>query len=246
MSAITTQDDPRKLDNDTLAKFVASLAGSIAEQLEGLQPYYVELRQRFHHIRKGEAILGCPTWGEYCDRVLHRTRRAINYWLAGGNPVSKRQPALPAAPERETVSQLPAALESAVSQLTPQHFLIGKSSCRWCDENEDCEHPCECSVLVEPYTDDGFFWIMIMEDDLFGGPDRGCGLAGNKKAIAEQAVGLFINLAMSKAQNLPQRMVYEVYELPPDYEKKDYNQYLYASRKQWFEREVLGHAPPGF
>jgi hypothetical protein len=235
--------DPRSLDNETLAKYVAGIAGSIAAQFEGLQPYYLELRGRFHHIKKNETILGCKIWDEYCDRVLNRTRRAVNYWLAGGNPASKR---LPAAPERETVSRLPAALENAVDQLTSHHVLTGHSICRWCKQSslsEDCEHPCECSLLVEPSTHDGeFFWIMILEVDSLGG----CGLAGNKKALAKCGVGLFIHHAMSKAHNLPERMVYEVRELPPSIERKNYNQWLYTSHEQWFELEVLGHAPAAF
>src|SRR5579872_7126366 len=98
-------DAPSKMSSETLAGFVGRLAGHIAEQLEGLEPYYRELRESFHHLRRGERIVGCNSWSEYCDHVLHRTKRAINYWLAGGNPASKRLPAS-ADDERETVSHV--------------------------------------------------------------------------------------------------------------------------------------------
>lgn len=89
--SLTDWKQPTELDDEQLASFVASAAVEIAVFCEALKPYYLKLRGRFHRKPKKVLIHGCKTWNEYCEKVLVRTRRAINYWLAGGNPSEKRK-----------------------------------------------------------------------------------------------------------------------------------------------------------
>jgi len=77
---------PIKLDDEQLAAFVADGAVKVAVFCEALKPFYFELRERFHNKKSKKVfIYGCKSWNEYCEKVLDRTRRALNYWLAGGN-----------------------------------------------------------------------------------------------------------------------------------------------------------------
>jgi hypothetical protein len=81
-------EEPAQLDDEQLATFVAEGAVRVAVFCEALKPFYFELRERFRSSKKSKKALihGAKTWDEYCEKVLDRTRRAINYWLAGGNP----------------------------------------------------------------------------------------------------------------------------------------------------------------
>lgn len=47
-------------------------------------PYFVELRSR----------LTQKEWDTYCRQTFNRGRRAIDYWMVGGNPRSKRKPSM--------------------------------------------------------------------------------------------------------------------------------------------------------
>jgi hypothetical protein len=77
-----------------------------------LKPFIEELWKRFDALKDDETIAGCKTRKEYCEKVLDRTPRAIQYMMAGGNPVSKRKPA------SETVSS-PRAATNALSKQKP-------------------------------------------------------------------------------------------------------------------------------
>ena len=122
--------DAEKMQNDELAEYVAGVSQSLFLGLVNFKPYIEELWRRFEKIRtdrSDETIAGCHTKDEFCEKILKRTRRAVNYMLTGGNPVSKRRETVsrpdlqnppPATPqqdtpsERESVSQPdPAALE---------------------------------------------------------------------------------------------------------------------------------------
>lgn len=82
---------PESMSDEGLGTFVAVNLENLAVAAETLKPYYLELRERFAKKEsKSATINGCRTWDEYCNKVLERTRRAVNYFLAGGNPVSKR------------------------------------------------------------------------------------------------------------------------------------------------------------
>jgi hypothetical protein len=85
----STVPPPEKMNDEALADFVSTSLSKLAAFSEKVKPYYLDLRKRFHEKPKGKKIYGCRTWDEYCTKVLERTRRAVNYFLAGGNPDSK-------------------------------------------------------------------------------------------------------------------------------------------------------------
>jgi hypothetical protein len=75
---------PEKMDTETLTAFITSNAKDLKDlaiRSEFLKPYYLELRSRISQ----------KEWDQFCNTTFGRTRRAIDYWLAGGNPVSKRK-----------------------------------------------------------------------------------------------------------------------------------------------------------
>lgn len=73
---------PEKMDTETLKKFVSDgdVDIDVAIRSEFYKPYYLELRSR---ITQKE-------WEEFCQVRFHRTHRAIDYWLAGGNKNRKK------------------------------------------------------------------------------------------------------------------------------------------------------------
>jgi hypothetical protein len=84
---------PESMDDETLGKFVAHSLEQLAVFSEKLKPYYLNLRERFAAKKsKSATINGCRTWDEYCTKVLERTRRAVNYFLVGGNPGTHHPP----------------------------------------------------------------------------------------------------------------------------------------------------------
>ena len=87
---VSEWEQATELDDEKLAAMVADGAVKLAVFSATLKPYYFELRERFHKKSEAAEIHGCRTWDEFCKKVVKRTRRAINYWLAGGNPSEKR------------------------------------------------------------------------------------------------------------------------------------------------------------
>lgn len=88
------------MPSDQLAEHVRDGIGGVYFSMAMIAPYIQELWRRFETLGAGESISGCRTKKEYCETVLNRTPRAVRYMLAGGNPVSKRNP----GKQRETVS----------------------------------------------------------------------------------------------------------------------------------------------
>ena len=86
----TNRKDPGELDDEQLAEVVSNGLVKLAVDSERLKPYFFELRERFHKKSAASEIHGCRSWDEFCTTILKRTRRAVNYLLAGGNPASKR------------------------------------------------------------------------------------------------------------------------------------------------------------
>src|SRR5580692_8270096 len=87
LEPVSTLLDVDGMSNDALGSYVENAVLAIGQSLADLQPYIQELWVR---LELGQTVLGCKTKKEYCERVLHRTPRAVQYMLAGGNPVSKR------------------------------------------------------------------------------------------------------------------------------------------------------------
>jgi hypothetical protein len=83
---------PEAMSDRELLRFVRDGSVNIAILCEQFKPYYIELRDRFNRKPKDKKIEGYRTWNEYCTKVLDRTKRAVNYFLAGGNPTANRKP----------------------------------------------------------------------------------------------------------------------------------------------------------
>lgn len=79
-----------RMDSKALARYVSGRMVGILVNLADLRPFVTELWNRFDLLKGNQTIAGCRTRKEYCEKVLHRTDRAVRYMLAGGNPVSKR------------------------------------------------------------------------------------------------------------------------------------------------------------
>jgi hypothetical protein len=76
---------PRDMTNEELIKFTGAGAVVIIQRIKSLRPYFDELRNRFSGLRRGEKICGFRNWDEYCRKHLGKSKRALNYMLAGGN-----------------------------------------------------------------------------------------------------------------------------------------------------------------
>lgn len=98
-------------DRELLGRKVATAFGNLAAHRGDI----IALWREFARLAPGQTIMGCATKTEYCDRIIGRSMRAIQYLIGGGN--HKR--------ERETVSRPAAALPHTVSpQLSQQHLKL--------------------------------------------------------------------------------------------------------------------------
>ncbi len=91
MFAAVEEKRPKEMTDAELAERVRSGFQSVCREAAALQPYYDELRNRFARKPRGERLAGCRTWDEYCETVIGKTRRAVNYFIAGGNPRAMRK-----------------------------------------------------------------------------------------------------------------------------------------------------------
>ena len=74
---------------DLLAKKVISGFTALEATLTDFEDDIRGLWTEFENLKTGETILGCKTKTEFCTVHLHRSRRAVNYMLAGGNPTNQ-------------------------------------------------------------------------------------------------------------------------------------------------------------
>ena len=105
---------PTEMDSEALAEYVASESVGILKRFDVLKPYFQELWKRFDALKEGEVISGCRTRTEFCEKVLHRSRRSVQYILYG------RPPAKPYAP---TADKPP-------SELTNEELIQRWNGCR--------------------------------------------------------------------------------------------------------------------
>lgn len=75
---------------EELARKVAEGFQALSVKLADFEKDIRALWTEFDQLRSGETIAGCRTRKEFCEQVLHRNPRTVQYMLAGGNPVSKR------------------------------------------------------------------------------------------------------------------------------------------------------------
>jgi hypothetical protein len=74
---------PTKMSNEELSEYVANESVGILKRLDVLKPYFEELWSRFDKLEKDETIQGCRTRTEFCEKILHRSRRSVQYILHG-------------------------------------------------------------------------------------------------------------------------------------------------------------------
>jgi hypothetical protein len=91
------------------ARSIMSRMDSLAAKLKTFEDDIRLLWIDFDNLKAGETILGCATKKEFCEKKLHRTPRAIQYMLAGGNPDNARQSEIISPVEAPTVSNREAA-----------------------------------------------------------------------------------------------------------------------------------------
>lgn len=80
-----------KLTDEELGQRVGKAVAAYSAWGEDLIRAAKELRKRFHRKPRAATICGCRTWEDYSKKYFARTRRAMDYFLSGGNPVSKRK-----------------------------------------------------------------------------------------------------------------------------------------------------------
>jgi hypothetical protein len=76
--------------SEKLGKFIADQTTGVLRHLEELRPYYEELWKRFDDLPKGNKILDCSTRTEYCEKILHRSIRSVQFALYGRGPTVQR------------------------------------------------------------------------------------------------------------------------------------------------------------
>ena len=92
------------------ARSILSRIDSISAKLKTLESDIRLLWIDFDNLKADETILGCATKKEFCEKKLHRTPRAIQYMLSGGNPNNA---------DRSEIISLPQASEPIVEIPTP-------------------------------------------------------------------------------------------------------------------------------
>ncbi len=124
----------RHAEREALAQRVAdafhAAFAKLAEHKEDIE----QLWREFEHLKPGETIMQCRTKTEYCQKVLHRSIRAAQYMLTGGNPVAKRK--------RETVSRAtPAITPKQRDRLLSAAAIVGTELIPAFDHDRDLSAP---------------------------------------------------------------------------------------------------------
>jgi len=110
-----------RLTDEQLGQKVGRSLAAYADWGEDLVKACKELRQRFHKKPRATMICGCRTWEDYCTKYFERTRRAVDYFLSGGNPVSNRsKPA-----EEPQPAEAPPTVSLTVRTTTERHAAFG-------------------------------------------------------------------------------------------------------------------------
>ncbi len=96
---------PESLTNEELA----SIAIGAFSRIQDSMPYILELRKRFQAAPRGKAnIQGCGTWGEFCEKHLYRTPRAVRKAIEShNNPPTNTPPQSAEAHEPDEPDELP-------------------------------------------------------------------------------------------------------------------------------------------
>lgn len=63
----------------------------IAPAIEKITPSLIRAFRDFSQLSKGETIMGCKTQEQWARKYFHKTKRALNYMISGGNARSMRE-----------------------------------------------------------------------------------------------------------------------------------------------------------
>jgi hypothetical protein len=87
VESITVIDTTRftAMSDEELGTYVAEQTIGVLRRLYELRPYYEELWRRFDALPSGATINGCKTRTEFCERILKRSVRSVQYALHGRN-----------------------------------------------------------------------------------------------------------------------------------------------------------------
>jgi hypothetical protein len=85
------QTDTSTAAREALAQKVAAAFARLADHKEDIE----RLWQEFASLQDGETIMGCATKTEFCERVLGRSIRAIQYLLNGRTQLGRREQCSP-------------------------------------------------------------------------------------------------------------------------------------------------------
>lgn len=72
-----------EMPNEELGRYIRAETIGLLRRVNELRPFFDELWQRFSRLGGGQTICGCKTRTEYCERVLHRSMRSVQYILYG-------------------------------------------------------------------------------------------------------------------------------------------------------------------
>jgi len=109
-------------DREALAKRVADAFGQAFAKLAAHKSDIEQLWVEFENLPADETIMGCTTKGEFCQKVLGRSSRAVQYMLTGGNPSNRKAPV---AKPSEIISHQPSdetADDTVADTADPLHF----------------------------------------------------------------------------------------------------------------------------
>jgi hypothetical protein len=110
---------PERMSNEELGEYVASESVGILKRMDVLKPFFVELWKRFDRLKDGETIQGCRTRTEFCDKILHRTRRSVQYILHGR---TNTKPLLAPQNHKREIPANPTPQSKALKQILNIHI----------------------------------------------------------------------------------------------------------------------------
>jgi hypothetical protein len=110
------------IDREALAARVTAVFQGVFARLTDHKADIDNLWTEFSLLRGEETISGCRTKTDFCQKVLGRSIRSVQYLLTGGNPVAKRKP----SPKRHETVSLPDP--AAAPAPTPSPAPTGWSS----------------------------------------------------------------------------------------------------------------------
>lgn len=119
---------------EALAQRVADGVTAACAKLAEYRADIEALWQEFAALKPGETIMGCTSKTQFCDVVLNRSMRAVQYMLNGGNPDNQKQ--------REIISRpKPAIKPKQQERLLKAATIVGTELIPAFEKGGDIEAP---------------------------------------------------------------------------------------------------------